>query len=256
MEETPDHVVGVRLVRGRKGGRPMARSYSPKEIQEFCARLEKTHTPAISDTLDELGFMGQAMEAGFVPILPRAVVAGPAYTIEEARTRESRRLSDYDPAVVAEALSLLFDNMRAGQILVVSTNGFSGAGAFGELMATTAKFCRGVKAAVVDGPIRDISRILEIGFPVWARGNIPADSVGRVDLVGVGQPVTCGSVRVEPEDVVVADRDGVVVIPLRRVDLAEVVEKAEEVVSAERRSRQEIRSGKSLLEVYKKYGKL
>ncbi len=244
----------------------MARSYSPEEIRTFCARLEKTHTPAVSDTLDELGFMSQAMEAGFVPLLPGAVVAGPAYTIEEARTRESRRLSDYDPAFVAEALSLLFDNMQAGQILVISTNGFSGAGAFGELMATTAKFCRDVKAAVVDGrdvkaavvdgPVRDISRILEIGFPVWARGNIPADSVGRVDLVGVNRPVSCGGVRVEPGDLVVADRDGVVVIPAGRVDLAEVVEKAEEVVAAERRSRQEIRSGKSLLEVYRKYGKL
>lgn len=234
----------------------MARSYSAKEIEAFCVRLEKTHTPAVSDTLDELGFTGQAMEAGFVPILPDAVVAGPAYTIEEAMARQSRRLSDYDPAFVAEALSLLFDNMRSGQVLVVTTNGFCGAGAFGELMATTAKFHRGVKAAVVDGPIRDISRILEIGFPVWARGNIPADSVGRVDLVGVGQPVTCGGVRVEPEDIVVADRDGVVVIPVGRVDLAEVVEKAEEVVAAERRSRQEIRSGKSLLDVYRKYGKL
>lgn len=234
----------------------MARSYSQQEILEFCARLEGTHTPAVSDTLDELGLMGQAMEAGFVPILPEAVVAGPAYTIEEARTQESRRLSDYDPAFVAEALSLLFDNMQAGQVLTISTNGFSGAGAFGELMATTAKFYRGVKAAVVDGPIRDISRILEIGFPVWARGNIPADSVGRVDLVGVGRPILCGGVRVEPGDIVVADRDGVVVIPLARVDLAEIVEKAEEVVAAERRSRQEIRSGKSLLEVYKKYGKL
>lgn len=234
----------------------MARSYSPQEIRELCARLERTHTPAVSDTLDELGLMGQAMEAGFVPIRPEAVVAGPAYTIEEAKTRESRRLSDYDPIFVAEALSLLFDNMQAGEILAISTNGFSGAGAFGELMATTAKFYRGVKAAVVDGPVRDISRILEIGFPVWARGNIPADSVGRVDLVGVGRPILCGGVRVEPGDVLVADRDGVVVIPVARVDLAEVVEKAEAVVAAERRSRQEIRSGKSLLEVYKKYGKL
>jgi phosphoglucomutase len=83
---------------------------------------------------------------------------------------------------------------------------------------------------------------LEIGFPVWARGNIPADSVGRVDLVGVGRPVTCGGVRVEPDDIVVADRDGVVVIPVRQVDLAEVVQKAEEVVAAARRARQEKRT--------------
>jgi regulator of RNase E activity RraA len=234
----------------------MAGFYGPEEILALCRRLEKTHTPAVADALDELGLMGQVMEAGFTPILPEAVVAGPAYTIEEARTVESRKLSDYDPAFVAEALTLLFDNMQAGQVIVISTNGYRGAGAFGELMATTSKYYRGVRAAVVDGPIRDIGRILDIGFPVWARGNIPADSVGRVDLVGVGRPVTCGGVRVEPGDVVVADRDGVVVIPPGRADLAAVVAKAEEIVAAERRSRQEIREGSSLVDVYRKYGKL
>jgi regulator of RNase E activity RraA len=109
---------------------------------------------------------------------------------------------------------------------------------------------------VVDGPIRDINRIREIDFPVWAKGNIPTDSIGRVDLVGVGGPIFCGGVRVNPGDVVFADCDGVVVIPMGDVDLTAVVEEAEEVVAAERRSREEIRGGKSLLDVYKKYGKL
>lgn len=234
----------------------MATSYRHEEVMALCERLEKTYTPAVADTLDDLGFMHQTMKAGFLPIMPEAVVAGPAFTIEEARTKRSKRLSDYEPSFVAQALTLLFDNMQKGQIIVINTNGFAGAGAFGELMATTSKFHRGVKAAVVDGPIRDISRILEIGFPVWTRGNIPTDSIGRVDLVGVGQPIFCGGVRVNPGDVVMADRDGVVVIPMADVDLAEVVEKAEEVVAAERRSRQEIREGSSLLEVYQRYGKL
>ena len=230
--------------------------YSDQEVLAFCARLEKLYTPAVADTLDDLGYMNQAMASGFTPLLPDATVAGPAFTIEEARTKKSKRLSDYDPAFVANALTLLFDNMQKGQVIVINANGFYGAGAFGELMATTAKYYGGVKAAVVDGPIRDISRILEIGFPVWARGNIPTDSIGRVDLIGVGQPIFCGGVRVNPGDVVMADRDGVVVIPVAEVDLAEVVEKAEEVVAAERRSRQEIREGSSLLDVYRKYGKL
>jgi regulator of RNase E activity RraA len=234
----------------------MSTNLSPEEILSLCERLEKTYTPAVADTLDDLGFMNQTLESGFMPIIPDAVVAGPAYTIEEARTKKSKRLSDYDPGFVANALTLLFDNMQRGQVIVINTNGFYGAGAFGELMATTAKFYGGVKAAVVDGPIRDIGRILEISFPVWARGNIPTDSIGRVDLVGVGQPIFCGGVRVNPGDIVMADRDGVVVIPVSEVDLVEVVEKAEEIVAAERRSRQEIREGSSLLDVYKKYGKL
>ena len=75
-------------------------------------------------------------------------------------------------------------------------------------------------------------------------------------MVGVGSPIWCGGIRVNPGDVVFADMDGVVVIPVADVDLEEVVGRAEEVAEAERRSRKEIRSGMSLLDVYKKYGKL
>lgn len=234
----------------------MAPVYSYEQIMSFCTRLEKTYTPAVCDTLDELGFMNQAMCSGFMPIMPNAAVAGPAFTMEEAKTRKSTRLKEYDPEFVAKVLEDLFGTMQKGQVVAVNTNAFYGAGAWGELMSTTCKFFGGVKGAVVDGPIRDINRILEIEFPVWARGNIPADSIGRVDLVGIGAPIWCGGVRVNPGDVIFADCDGVVVIPTKDVDLKEVVEKAEEVVQAERRSRQEIRQGKSLLDVYRKYGKL
>ncbi len=234
----------------------MTVQYTHAEILAMCSRLEKTYTPAVADALDDLGFMHQVMECGFQPIILEAVIAGPAYTIEEAKTRKSTKLSEYDPAFVAQALSAVFGNMQKGQVIAVSTNGFWGAGAFGELMATTSSCIGGVRAAVVDGPIRDIRRTLEIGFPVWARGNIPTDSIGRTDLVNVGGPIFCGGVRITPGDVIFADRDGVVVIPVQDVDLGKVVEMAEETVVAERRSRQEIRNGMSLLDVYKKYGKL
>ena len=169
----------------------MASHYSHEEILSLCARLEKTYTAAVADTLDGMGFMNQVMEAGFVPIMP-ASVAGPAFTMDEARTRKSTRLDEYDPEFVARVLSDVFGNMEKGQVVAVNTNGYSGAGVFGELMSTTCKYFGGVKGAVVDGPIRDISRILEIDFPVWAKGNIPADSIGRVDLVGIGAPIRCG----------------------------------------------------------------
>ena len=234
----------------------MPKQYSHDEVLLLCGRLEKTYTPAVADTLDDMGFMHQCLECGFVPIIMDAIVAGPAYTIEEARTRKSTKLAEYDPAFVAQALSAVFGSMQKGQVIAVSTNGFWGAGAFGELMATTSRYIGGVKAAVVDGPIRDIRRTLEIGFPVWAKGNIPTDSIGRTDLVGVGSPIYCGGVNVKPGDIIFADRDGVVVIPVQDVDLEEVVVQAEEIVAAERRSRQEIRNGMSLLDVYKKYGKL
>jgi regulator of RNase E activity RraA len=226
------------------------------EIVALCARLEKTYTPAVSDTLDGMGFMNQAMCSGFSPIIMGSVVAGPAFTLDEAKTKQSKKLSDYNPEFVAQALTAVFGSMKKGQVIAVNTNGFSGAGAFGELMSTTSKYYAGVRGAVVDGPIRDIGRIREIDFPVWATGNIPTDSIGRVDLVGAGGPIFCGGVRVNPGDIIFADCDGIVVVPMADVDLEEVVRKAEEVVAAERRSRREIKGGSSLLDVYKKYGKL
>lgn len=229
---------------------------SHEQIIALCERLEKTYTPAVADTLDGMGFFNQAMHVGFVPIFPDMAVAGPAFTLDEAKTKKSTRLADYNPEFVAQALTAVFGTMKKGQVIAVNTNGFSGAGAFGELMATTSKYYAGVKGAVVDGPIRDVNRIREIDFPVWAKGTIPTDSIGRVDLVGVGGPIFCGGVRVNPGDIIFADCDGVVVIPMSDVDLGEVVRLAEELVAAERRSRQEIRGGKSLLDVYKKHGKL
>lgn len=234
----------------------MPEAYSDDKVLLLCERLEKTYTPAVADTLDDMGLTNQSMEVGFAPIMQDSSVAGPAFTMDEAKTRKSMKLDEYGPEIIAYALTAIFDSMKKGQVVTVNTNGFWGAGAFGELMSTTCKYYAGVKGAVVDGPIRDIGRILEIGFPVWSRGNIPTDSIGRVDLVGVNTPIFCGGVRVNPGDVVFADGDGVVVIPVADVDLADIVERAEEVVAAERRSRQEIREGSSLLDVYRKYGKL
>ncbi len=232
-------------------------TYSEEEIFQFCRRLEKLYTAAVSDSLDELGRRGGAMNSGFSPIIGRTV-AGPAFTMDESQADAGtpQCLKDMDPAFVTGILEAVFENVRRGAIMVVTTNGFYGAGAFGELMGTTARFYCGAAGAVVDGPIRDISRLLEIDFPVWSKGSIPTDSIGRAQLNGVNQPITCGGVEVNPGDLVMADLDGVVVIPVKEVDLQKLLTLAEERVFDERRSRQELREGRSLKEVYQKYGRL
>ncbi|UCD56976.1 MAG: RraA family protein [Candidatus Hydrogenedentota bacterium] len=233
----------------------MARNLSGEEVLELCDRMEQLYTAAVSDVLDELGMWSQVMEAGFAPIIPEAAAAGPAFTIAEEKAEQRVRLEEMDPSFLVGMLDAFCGTMEKGQIIVVSTNGFWGAGAYGELMATTAKYYGGVKGAVVDGPIRDVRRVVEIGFPVWAKGSIPTDSVGRAKLVGINENIVCGGVEVTPGDIVFADRDGVVVIP-QAADLKLIVEKAEEVVHAERRSRDALRKGASLREVYERYGRL
>lgn len=234
----------------------MAKELSRQEIIELCDRMEKLYTAAVSDVLDELGMWSQVMEAGFTPIMPDAAIAGPAFTMAEDKAeRQHVTLDDMDPSFVVGLLDAFCGNLEKGQVVVVSTNGFWGAGAYGELMATTTKYYGGVKGAVVDGPMRDIRRVIEIDFPVWCKGSIPTDSIGRAQLVGINERIVCGRVEVNPGDIVFADRDGVVVIP-KSADLNLIVEKAEEVAAAERRSREELRKGASLREVYEKYGRL
>lgn len=105
---------------------------------------------------------------------------------------------------------------------------------------------------VLDGYCRDIHRVREQGFAVWARGTHPADSCGRLDAVVAARPVACGGVRVEQGDYLLADEDGVVVIPS---DLAEdVIAKAEAKSAVEDEVRADLRSGRSIAETYEKFG--
>lgn len=232
--------------------------YSEEQIFQICRHLEKLYTPAVSDSLDELGCRSGVMKTGLSPIISGRAVAGPAFTIEESEADPSmaKSLAEMDPAFVTSILEAVFENVLRGSMMVITTNGYNGSGAFGELMGTTALYYCGSVGAVVDGPIRDIPRLLEIDFPVWARGSIPTDSVGRAQFNGVGQMINCGGVEVNPGDIVFADQDGVVVIPVNNIDPEKVLKMAEERALDERRSRQEIREGRSLKEVYQKYGRL
>lgn len=233
----------------------MSKDLSRDEVLQLCDRLEKLYTAAVSDVLDEVGLWSQAMEVGFSPIMPEAAIAGPAVTMAEDKDDQKITLDEMDPAIIVGLLDAFCGSLDKGQVIVVSTNGFWGAGAYGELMATTTKYYGGARGAVVDGPMRDIRRVVEIGFPVWSKGSIPTDSVGRAKLVGINEKIICGGVEVNPNDIVFADRDGIVVIP-HTADLKHIVEKAEEVANAERRSREELRNGASLRDVYEKYGRL
>lgn len=224
-----------------------------RKTQDLCARLEKLFVPAVADVLDSMGFHEQVMSAGLTPLIPTATVAGPAFTVREipAVVREPRSTEEK-----LRIFSDFFGALRPGQIVVVDTGGCLAAAAWGELMSTISRFTCGAKAAVVDGAIRDISRVLKVDFPVWARGSIPADSEGRLQLIEFDRPIRCGGVLVRPDDLIFADRDGVVVLPVGEVDLEAVVSRAEEIVELEDRSRADLRAGVPVTEVFKRYGRL
>jgi regulator of RNase E activity RraA len=112
----------------------------------------------------------------------------------------------------------------------------------------------GAVGCVCDSQIRDCVRIIEMNFPVYCAGIRPVDSKGRGRVEALDVPIECGGVVVNPGELVFADFDGIVVIP--RTIEQQVIEKAFEKAGQENLSRQELLEGRTLREVYNKYGVL
>jgi regulator of RNase E activity RraA len=140
------------------------------------------------------------------------------------------------------------DSLQNGDVLVVSESACS---FWGELLSTAAKY-RGCRGVVLDGPTRDSPAIKAMGFPVFHVGFHPADSLGRLDVAGHNMPISCGGVLVHAADLVLADHDGVVVVPYGAAE--EVLRLAEEKVSGENLVRKALAEGMSTTEAFAKYG--
>ena len=207
--------------------------------------FKKVSTGNLADAVEEAtgrpGFMNYDMKPIF-----KAKIVGPASTASLRRVlkNDSRNYPN-------RALEVL-DEAPAGNVLVyVLEDGLNIAG-MGNLMATTAKV-RGLAGAVIDGGVRDIEEITQIGFPVYSRSVIPATSVGRLVSVSKNEPVICGGVRVRPGDYIMGDSDGVVVVPVEAAE--RVVELIRQYDEKESKMVPIIKETKSLLKALEKYNR-
>ena len=210
----------------------------------------KSYVAAVCDILDSLGRRQQAMHHRLRPLLPdreRCGFIGRARTIRWMETDHSERDDPYGLEIEA------VDALRPGDVAVHSTDHAGTNAPWGELMSTAAK-CRGAVGCVCDSQIRDCIKTIELGFPVYYAGIRPLDSMGRGRVMAYDVPVRCGDVLVQPGDTMFADFDGIVVIP--RELLAEVTVLACEKAEKESLSRRELLAGKTLREVYDRYGVL
>jgi regulator of RNase E activity RraA len=184
------------------------------------------------------------------PLLPDIRACGFVGRARTFRWMEADYLVEEDPyGLEIEAM----DSLRPGDVAVHSTD-YAGTNApWGELMSTVAKR-RGAVGCICDSQVRDCVKIIEMGFPVYCAGIKPVDSQGRGRVMAYDVPVRCGEALVHPGELIFADFDGIVVVP-RKAE-KDALALAQEKVGKESLSRKELLEGKSLREVYEKYGVL
>lgn len=203
------------------------------------------YTGAVTDILDEMGYPHQVLPHSIQSLVPGHTLAGRALTI----LGEPSESMDSD-AIFPPVLKML-SAIRPGDVLTYQANDNVSAH-LGELSSETAKF-RGARGAVIDGGARDTEYMFRLRFPVFARYKTPLDIRGRWRLVDWNVPVVIGSIIIHPGDLILGDRDGVVVIPQAIAE--EVVTKAEAVVHTENLVRAAILQGVLPLEAYHRFGR-
>ena len=204
----------------------------------------RTIARAQADTISRLGTMGVAtvheaqgrsglLQPYMRPIDPAARVAGSAVTV---------LCAPGDNLMIHAAIAVV----QPGDVLVVATTSESTDGMFGELLAES---CRayGVAGLVIDAGVRDTADLTTMAFPVWSRA-VSAQGTVKATPGSVNVPIVCAGASVHPGDVVIGDRDGVVIVPREHADAT--LAAAEARVAKEEATRQRLKAGELGLNIY------
>jgi len=213
---------------------------------DFDAMQRELYTGVICDVLDSLGHRQQAMHADVRPVHPDMTLVGRARTVLSVDVY-------HIPENCYEQEIAFVDALLPGDVAVGCTNRSTRTGLWGELLSTAAR-ARRARGAVMDGYVRDVRRIIDMGFPVFAAGMRPVDSRGRSIVIDYDIPVECAGVLVRSGDIIFADVDGVAVIPQEVTE--ETLARARAKVQQEDASRAELERGGYLRDVYARYGVL
>jgi regulator of RNase E activity RraA len=215
----------------------------PPDRDSLCGSL---YTAVVADVLDSLGLREQVVRARLARSSGQGLLIGPA------KTTQWEAIAYADPRPYELELKAV-DECQPGQVLIAAAGGSTSSGVWGELLSTAAQN-RGCAGVIVDGAVRDVARMSAMGFLCFAAATSPLDSRDRQRVTAIDVPVEVGGVVIAPGDLVLADEDGVVVVP--RAAEAEVLARAWEKLTAENRVRDEIRAGAKAGEVFRKYGVL
>ena len=215
------------------------------ELPELVNGFSRVATASVADAVDKIASRRGYMDQAIKPRINDKKVVGPAVTIIEGPTSEF--------VAPQHALDAIDESPR-GSVLVIATGGEANVAVWGGLM-TAGAVANGHAGAVLDGGVRDLAEIRrDYDFPVYARSVSPGTTLGRFKTLASNVPVLCGGVEVNPGDIIVADSDGVVVVP--RIRAESVLKMAQEIDARELEQAKLIMEEKSLRKGLAKYGRI
>ena len=215
----------------------------PMPVQELLTRYEQLYTGAVSDVLREFCLLDQALPGYFRPLNDNHVVAGLAFTVKSAPNVKISGEMTFRTEML--------EAMPAHSFVMWDTSDDKKATLWGGVMTATA-MGKGVKAACIDGGIRDTRQINDKNFPVYYKYRIPNGSLGRCLITHYQLPIKIGDVVIKPGDVILADIDGVLCIPR---DIAhDVLIRAEEIRANEKKIFGGVAEGQTVHQITDKGG--
>jgi 4-hydroxy-4-methyl-2-oxoglutarate aldolase len=201
---------------------------------------------SVADAMEQLYGQRSYMSHQMRPLFP-SKFAGPAVTV--LLKKEEHK----EGSAASQGMLDAIDAAPPGSVYVmVLDDGVDFAG-IGGLMATAMKY-RGLAGAVIDASVRDTPQIRKLQFPVFSRGVAPSTTINHFRFAGSNLPVTCAGARVSPNDIIVADEDGVAVVP--RAHAAEILKKAQDLDDTEHRMLPFIEKFRSIKEAVTKFGRI
>lgn len=213
---------------------------------ELVAEFRHVEVASVSDAIEQILGKRMYMSHHMQPIFTTKF-AGFARTVQLKKDEGNQ-----DPNALSGMLEAI-DQGSTDSVYVMTVEDGDDIAGMGGLMGT-AMSARGYAGAVIDGGVRDVAYLRKIGFPVYAKGIVPSTSVHHYRFTGAQVPVTCGGVAVNPGDIVVADSDGVAVVP--RAEAQKILAIAQQMDFKEHSMYPVIEQMKSIVEAVKKFGRL
>jgi regulator of RNase E activity RraA len=228
-----------------RAGTALSRTPPADDPAALLSAYRHVEVASVSDAIEQLSGRKMYMSHRMRPIL-NTKFAGFAVTVS------LKKEANDDPNALNGMLAAIDQGAKDSVYVMVVEDGADIAG-MGGLMGT-AMSAREFSGAVIDGGVRDVAYLQKIGFPVYALGIVPSTSIHHYRFAGSNIPVVCDGVEVKSGDVVVADTDGVVVVP--RSDAPKVLALAQELDFKEHSMYAYIEKLKSIQEAVKKFGRL